>query len=57
MHFQDVALSFVQPRNHNEFITHLDALKPLYDRDMHFEPGVRGTFTALPGSFPRVFER
>jgi hypothetical protein len=24
---------------------------------MHFEPCVRGAFTALPGSFSRLFER
>src|SRR5260370_23747640 len=57
MHFQDVALSLVQPGNHDDLVANLDTLKSLCNRRIHFEPCVGGSFMALPGSFSRLFER
>src|SRR5712691_12239183 len=57
MRFQDVAPSLVQPGNHDEFIAHLDPLKPLCTRRMHFEPCVGRASAALVGCCSTIFER
>jgi hypothetical protein len=57
MRFQEVALSFVQPGNHDELITHRNPFKPLCNRLMYFKPSVGSSFVALPGRFSRLFER
>src|SRR4051812_30275933 len=57
MHFQEVALSLVQPGNHDDLVAHFDTLKSLCKRRVHFEPGVGRAFAALPGSFFTLFER
>jgi hypothetical protein len=38
----------------NEFITHFDTLKPLYNRGMHLEPGVRGCAGYLGHLFRKI---
>jgi hypothetical protein len=57
MHFQDVALSLVQPGNHDEFVAHRNPFKSLCNRRVHFEPGVGRAFATLIGGFFTLFER
>src|SRR5436309_10636735 len=57
MHFQYVALSLMQPGNHNNFIAHCNPFKSFSNRRIYFEPCIRGSFAALHGSFSSLFER
>ena len=57
MRFQDAALSLMQPGNHDQFIAHLDPLRPLCHRHIHFEPGVGRAFAALVRGCSTILER
>jgi hypothetical protein len=49
MELQDVAMSFVEPRDQDNVIAHCDTFKPLCKRRIDFEPCVEASFGSLIG--------
>jgi hypothetical protein len=58
MVLQHVALRFVQPRDHNEFVTHFHSEESVSESRFNLEPRVRRPFRSLPRRiFPALHRR